>query len=65
MKLTVHASVFTILFTGFMASTFTAQPTESLRESTRASHSLVISSAMPVPNCPPDTGCPFMADFRY
>ncbi len=53
MKLTVHASIFSIVFAGFMASALTTKPTEP----SHASRSMTISTSMPVPNCPPDTGC--------
>jgi hypothetical protein len=57
MKLTVHASIFSIVFAGFVASALTTKPTAPAS----GSHSLVISHAMPVPNCPPSTGCPLNA----
>jgi hypothetical protein len=53
MKLLVHASIFSVLFAGFVASAVTVKPTTSFS----ANHSLVISHAMPVPSCPPSTGC--------
>jgi hypothetical protein len=53
MKLTVHATIFSIVFAGFLASALTTKPTASFT----GSHSLVISQAMPVPSCPPSTGC--------
>ena len=52
MKLFVHASIFSVVFAGFVASAVTTKPTEHLT----ASHSLVVSHAMPVPNCPPGEG---------
>jgi hypothetical protein len=57
MKLAVHASIFSLVFAGFVASAVTTKPTAPTNES----HSLVISRTMPVPNCPPDTGCPLKA----
>jgi hypothetical protein len=53
MKLFVHASIFSVVFAGFVASALTAHPTASIQ----ARHSLVISHAMPVPSCDPRTGC--------
>jgi hypothetical protein len=53
MKLFVHASIFSVVFAGFVASAVTTKPTAK----PTASHSLVISHAMPVPNCPPGEGC--------
>jgi hypothetical protein len=53
MKLLVHASIFSVLFAGFVASAVTVKPITSIS----ANHSLVISRAMPVPSCPPSTGC--------
>jgi hypothetical protein len=54
MKLFVHASIFSIVFAGFVASAVTTKPTEPVT----ASHSLVVSHAMPVPACNPgDGGC--------
>lgn len=58
MKLSIHATVFSVVFAGFMASAFTIKPTNHAVET----HSLVISAAMPVPNCPPDTGCPLASE---
>ena len=54
MKLAVHASIFSFVFAGFVATAVTVKPTAPVHES----HSLAISSTMPVPNCPPDNGCP-------
>ncbi len=54
MKLTVHASIFSIVFAGFMASALTTKPTAP----TSSSQSFAVSHALPVPNCPPSTGCP-------
>jgi hypothetical protein len=45
------------VFAGFVASALTTKPTAPAS----GSHSLVISHAMPVPNCPPSTGCPLNA----
>jgi hypothetical protein len=53
MKLTVHAAIFSIVFAGFVAGAVTTSPTKTLK----GAHSTVISTRMPVPNCPPDTGC--------
>jgi hypothetical protein len=53
MKLIVHASIFSVIFAGFVASAVTTKHVVSLP----ANHSLVISHAMPVPSCPPSTGC--------
>jgi hypothetical protein len=53
MKLLVHASIFSVVFAGFVASALTTKPTAQVT----ANHSLVISHAMPVPNCPPGEGC--------
>jgi hypothetical protein len=53
MKLIVHASIFSVVFAGFVASAVTIKPTNSVP----ANHSLVVSHAMPVPSCPPSTGC--------
>ena len=58
MKLSVHASIFSIVFAGFMASALTTKSTEP----TTQSHTLVVSTTMPVPNCPPDTGCPLKSE---
>jgi hypothetical protein len=53
MKLLVHASIFSVIFAGFVASAVTTKHTTSMP----ANHSLMISHAMPVPSCPPSTGC--------
>ena len=53
MKLFVHASIFSVIFAGFVASALTTKHTASFP----ANHSLVVSHAMPVPSCPPSTGC--------
>ncbi len=55
MKLFVHASIFSVIFAGFVASAVTTKPTAAIP----ANHSLVVSHAMPVPNCPPNDpkGC--------
>jgi hypothetical protein len=53
MKLFVHASIFSVIFAGFVASALTTKHTASLP----ANHSMVVSHAMPVPSCPPSTGC--------
>jgi hypothetical protein len=53
MKLFVHASIFSIVFTGFVAGAVTSHPTTTLN----SVPSFAISSAMPVPSCDPRTGC--------
>jgi hypothetical protein len=53
MKLLVHASIFSVVFAGFVASALTTKPTAPVT----VSHSLVLSNAMPVPTCPPSKGC--------
>ena len=54
MKILVRASIFSVVFAGFVASAFTTKPTTHVT----ANHSFVVSHAMPVPNCPPgDGGC--------
>jgi hypothetical protein len=55
MKLFVHASIFSLIFAGFVASAVTTKHTAAIP----ANHSLVISHEMPVPNCPPNDpgGC--------
>jgi hypothetical protein len=53
MKLFVHASIFSIVFAGFVASALTFHPTDKIH----AQHSLVITNSMPVPSCDPRTGC--------
>ncbi len=55
MKLLVHASIFSVVFAGFVASALTTKVTAHVP----SSHSLVISHAMPVPNCGPSTGCAY------
>jgi hypothetical protein len=52
MKLFVHAAIFSIVFAGFVAGAVTTKSTDHVT----ASHSLVVSHAMPVPNCPPGEG---------
>jgi hypothetical protein len=54
MKLIMHTSIFSLVFAGFLASALTTKTTAPVP----ASHSLVVSYAMPVPNCDPNTGCP-------
>jgi hypothetical protein len=54
MKLFVHASIFSIVFAGFVAS---ALPSNSAALPSRQGSSLSIPSAMPVPSCDPRTGC--------
>ncbi len=61
MKLLAHASVFSVLFAGFVASAVTIKPTTSVP----ANHSLVVSNALPVPSCPPSKGCDPTAFARY
>jgi hypothetical protein len=53
MKLIVHAYIFSVVFAGILAGAVTTKPTVSVPEN----HSLVVSHAMPVPSCPPSTGC--------
>jgi hypothetical protein len=55
MKLFVHASIFSVVFAGFVASALTTKPTTPIR----ANHSLVISHALPVPACNPGGTCAF------
>jgi hypothetical protein len=50
MKLFVHASIFSVVFAGFVAGAVT---TKSSDHHVTASHSLVVSHAMPVPTCRP------------
>ncbi len=61
MKLTVHATIFSLVFAGVVASALTTKPTSPIS----SNHSLVVSYAMPVPNCPPTTGCPVRGEIRY
>ncbi|MDT7817768.1 MAG: hypothetical protein QOJ42_7684 [Acidobacteriaceae bacterium] len=50
MKLFVHASIFSVVFAGFVASAVTTKSTDHVT----ASHSLVAAPhAMPVPTCKP------------
>ena len=50
MKLFVHASIFSVVFAGFVASAVTTKSTDHVT----ASHSLVAAPhAMPVPTCRP------------
>ena len=56
MKLLVNASIFSVVFAGFVASAVTIKPTVQFPT---ANHSLVVSHAMPVPSCDPATGCAF------
>jgi hypothetical protein len=55
MKLFVHASIFSVVFAGFVAGAVTTKDTAAIP----ANHSLVVSHEMPVPNCPPNDpkGC--------
>jgi hypothetical protein len=53
MKLFVHASIFSVVFAGFVASALPSHHTSTAQ----AKHNLVISNAMPVPSCDPGTGC--------
>ena len=55
MKLLVHASIFSVVFAGFVASALTTKVTAHVT----ANHSLVVSHAMPVPTCGPSTGCSY------
>jgi len=50
MKLFVHASIFSIVFAGFVASAVTTKSTDRVT----AGYSLVVSHDMPVPLCPPN-----------
>ena len=52
MKLFVHASIFSVVFAGFVAGAVTTKYTSALP----ANHSLVLSQDMPVPSCPPGSG---------
>ena len=58
MKLAVHATIFSAIFAGFVAGAITTKPTTLVS----GKHSLSISHRMPVPNCPPDTGCPLKSE---
>jgi hypothetical protein len=49
MKLFVHASIFSLVFAGFVASAVTVKSTDHVT----ARHSLVVPHAMPVPTCAP------------
>jgi hypothetical protein len=50
MKLFVHASIFSVVFAGFVGSAVTTKSTDHVT----ASHSLVAAPhAMPVPTCKP------------
>jgi hypothetical protein len=50
MKLFVHASIFSVVFAGFVASAVTTKSTDHVT----ASHSFVAAPhAMPVPTCKP------------
>jgi hypothetical protein len=53
MKLVMHTSIFSVIFAGILASAITTKPTSRVT----GSHSLVVSSGMPIPSCAPDTGC--------
>ncbi|MGA3223408.1 MAG: hypothetical protein ABSC65_06575 [Acidobacteriaceae bacterium] len=55
MKLLVHASIFSVVFAGFVASALTTKVTPHVP----SNHSLVVSHAMPVPTCGPSTGCAY------
>jgi hypothetical protein len=54
MKLFVHASIFSVVFAGFVASALTSHSAVTPANQGRG---LVISNAMPVPSCSPRTGC--------
>jgi hypothetical protein len=54
MKLVMHTTIFSVVFAGILASALTTKPVTPAH----ASHSLMVSYAMPVPNCDPSTGCP-------
>jgi hypothetical protein len=49
MKLFVHASIFSLVFAGFVAGAVTTKSTDLVT----ARHSLTVSHAMPVPTCKP------------
>jgi hypothetical protein len=53
MKLLVHASIFSVVFAGVLASAVTTKHTSAIP----VNHSLVVSHAMPVPSCPPGNTC--------
>jgi hypothetical protein len=52
MKLAIHASIFSVVFAGFVAGAVTTKHTKIV-----PSHPTLLLSHAPVPNCPPDTGC--------
>jgi hypothetical protein len=54
MKLAVHASIFSIIFAGFVASALTTKHTVPVT----APSSFSVSYAMPIPTCNPCCGCP-------
>ena len=54
MKLAIHVSVLSMLFAGFCAAVVTTKQTAPAG----AHRGLILSYRMPVPNCPPDKGCP-------
>ena len=56
MKLLVNASIFSVVFAGFVASAVTIKPTSQFPAT---NHSLVVSHAMPVPSCDPGAGCAY------
>jgi hypothetical protein len=58
MKLTVHALIFSAVFAGFVASAVTTKHTTSVPAPAGSHQGLVLSYAMPVPNCDPCCGCP-------
>jgi hypothetical protein len=53
MKLLAHASIFSVLFAGIVASAVTTKHTNSVP----LNHSFMVSHALPVPSCPPSKGC--------
>ena len=56
MKLIVRVSVIGLVLAGAAASTLTPK-TVTANAAVVASHSLVVSSAIPVPSCSPNDGC--------
>jgi hypothetical protein len=55
MKLLVHASIFSVVFAGFVAGALTTKAPDHLT----ARYGLVVSHTMPVPSCDPETGYAF------
>jgi hypothetical protein len=54
MKLFVNASIFSVVFAGFVANALTSHSAVTPAHQGR---SMVVSSFMPVPSCSPKTGC--------